>query len=405
MVDAVNAVNSVTNTRIRMMQDLSKDWRMMSANEILEHAGKGEDVPLEVLQWAEDYSKMTNVPDDVTYDAVNGETNADKVQENLGATDADNASEAAEEAEESEDSGATDEEPDLYTQAGILIPESYAASSSVDDMNADVNSKINESEKIAESATQKAAQTENNITSTRAEYDELLNRMQGDKSKINSTDLAKLDKLSNILLRVGSRAQSELSVYDIQIQEIEKVFSQYEPVPPAAIEKGTETIDVGTKLIEQSPQSADEIDTPTIKNTDNLISKIALQQAHEYNWKFLFDRNYAMGVRAVEAGVTATDSGDEGTNVLANGQAVAETSSSTVRNAIDKVEDLTFAQGNNIDTNQSGDNSQSDDNRRRQNRSVQTDRTGDKNIDNANVQANDLELKRRKELRGEYDVT
>ncbi|MBR6098942.1 hypothetical protein IKP85_04275 [bacterium] len=408
MVDAVNAINAATNIKVKQQQDITKDWKSMTANEVLEHAGKGEEVPLEVLQWAEDYSKMTNVPDDVSYDAVNGETNSDKVREEAGTSDIKNAEENAEETDtkEAEDEP-KEQEMSLYDQAGILIPESQAASSTVDDMNTDIEHKVNESEEVTETANQKAEQAENNTSSTKAEYDSLLNRLQGDKSKINPADLLKLDKLSQRLINVGTRAQNELSVYDIQLQEIEQVFSQYEPTPPAATEKGEETIEVGEKLIAETPESTDEVNTSATANTLNINTKFAFQKTHHARWAFMFDRNYIMGQRAIEAGNNAIDSGSNGESVLAEAQPKIDEAGTVVNNSEDKVEDATMVEGNNIQiSNKSEDKSASDRAKKpEETKNSAANKTELNGVKDTNIQANDLELQKRKERRGEYEAT
>ncbi len=211
MVDAINAVNAATHTRINQNKDFAINWQNLTAKEVLEYAGHGEDVPIEILKWAEDYAKLENAPDDATYEAVNGATDVDEANENARVSDSESAEESAEETEAEEDKGETNEvveEISLYDQAGILIGESNAANKDVSDSIKDTNRKVRQGDRIAADATTKANLIEFFTRSTKAEYDDLVKKLEGDKKNITPEDLAKLDKLSSRLLNIGNRAQN-----------------------------------------------------------------------------------------------------------------------------------------------------------------------------------------------------
>ena len=61
MVDAINGNYSVKP------QDTSINWNDLTANEVLEYEDEGQEVPEEVLAWAQDMAKTDNA-DDVTYE-------------------------------------------------------------------------------------------------------------------------------------------------------------------------------------------------------------------------------------------------------------------------------------------------------------------------------------------------
>lgn len=67
MVDAVNSAK---------LNGLNKidDWKKLKPSEIREKQAQGEEVPPEILAWAADIQAYGNIPDDVTYDVVDGAT-------------------------------------------------------------------------------------------------------------------------------------------------------------------------------------------------------------------------------------------------------------------------------------------------------------------------------------------
>ena len=404
MVDAINAVNAATHTRINQNKDFAINWQNLTAKEVLEYAGHGEDVPIEILKWAEDYAKLENAPDDATYEAVNGATDVDEANKNAGVSDSESAEESAEEKEAEEDKSETNEvveEISLYDQAGILIGESDAVNKDVSDAVRDTNKKVKQGERIAAEATSRATTIEFFTRSLKAEYDELVKKLEGDRKNITPEDLAKLDKLSARLLNIGNRGQNELAGYDLQLQEIEQVFAQYQPLPPAAKEKGTETIDVGKKLVAMSPLEQGDMLSPAIENAESVTAAVALREMHHREWFFLFDRNYIRGIHAIKSGENAVDSGNNGDSVLENANSKMHDFKYTVNEAVDKVEDATLVEGKTfkLESNEGSHRQQ----RKNNENNDQNDNIAKNDPINKdkNIQADALELQKRKEQRGE----
>lgn len=65
MADPIGAVN---NTKI----DITK-WQKLTAQEILKEESKGEEIPAEIVAWAEQMAAFSKIPDTVTYEQVDGE--------------------------------------------------------------------------------------------------------------------------------------------------------------------------------------------------------------------------------------------------------------------------------------------------------------------------------------------
>lgn len=60
-------------------------WKKMTPQEIIQEEGNGEEVPAEILQWAQQVAAFSQIPDDVTYDQVDGDTGVEAL-DRLGIT-------------------------------------------------------------------------------------------------------------------------------------------------------------------------------------------------------------------------------------------------------------------------------------------------------------------------------
>ena len=59
--------------------DLTK-WKKLTAQEIISEEGKGEEVPAEILAWAQQMAAFSKIPDNVTYDKVDGDTGIEALE-------------------------------------------------------------------------------------------------------------------------------------------------------------------------------------------------------------------------------------------------------------------------------------------------------------------------------------
>lgn len=80
MADPIGAVNNATNK-----VDISK-WQKLTAQEILREESKGEEIPAEIVAWAEQMAAFSKIPDNVTYEQVDGEVGLDALDK-LGLED------------------------------------------------------------------------------------------------------------------------------------------------------------------------------------------------------------------------------------------------------------------------------------------------------------------------------
>ena len=86
--------------------DLTK-WKKLTAQEIIKEESKGEEVPAEIIAWAQQMAAIAKIPDNVTYEQVDGDIGLDAL-EKLGIEDEDAIRPEAENAE----APAATEEPD-----------------------------------------------------------------------------------------------------------------------------------------------------------------------------------------------------------------------------------------------------------------------------------------------------
>lgn len=71
MADSMS-VGSATTPKI----DQSR-WKKLTPQEIIKEKSKGEEIPAEILDWAEQMAAIARIPDDVTYEQVDGDVGLD----------------------------------------------------------------------------------------------------------------------------------------------------------------------------------------------------------------------------------------------------------------------------------------------------------------------------------------
>lgn len=59
--------------------DLTK-WKKMTAQEIIKEKGKGEEIPAEIITWAQQMAAFAKIPDNVTYEQVDGDVGLEALE-------------------------------------------------------------------------------------------------------------------------------------------------------------------------------------------------------------------------------------------------------------------------------------------------------------------------------------
>ncbi len=123
MVDSINGINTGK-------VDISR-WKKLTAQEIIKEKSRGEDVPAELLTWAQQMAAFAKIPDDVTYEQVDGDVGIDALSR-LGIEDEEATNleaENAQKASETEDPDAVKDpnKAEEADQEDVDLPESETA--------------------------------------------------------------------------------------------------------------------------------------------------------------------------------------------------------------------------------------------------------------------------------------
>lgn len=70
MADSMSITSGTTNI------DISK-WKKLTPQEIIKEKSKGQEIPAEIITWAEQMQRFDQMPDDVTYEEVDGDVGID----------------------------------------------------------------------------------------------------------------------------------------------------------------------------------------------------------------------------------------------------------------------------------------------------------------------------------------
>lgn len=71
MADSMS-VGSATTPKV----DLAK-WKKLTPQEIIKQESKGEEIPAEIINWAQQMAAIAKIPDNVTYEQVDGDVGLD----------------------------------------------------------------------------------------------------------------------------------------------------------------------------------------------------------------------------------------------------------------------------------------------------------------------------------------
>lgn len=107
-------------------------FKKMTAQEIIKEESKGEEVPAEILAWAEQMAAFSKIPDNVTYEKVDGDVGLDAL-EKLGIADEDIAKPEVQNAE----APTATEQPDAVKDPALINGEEE-----VDNENIFINNAI-----------------------------------------------------------------------------------------------------------------------------------------------------------------------------------------------------------------------------------------------------------------------
>ena len=405
MVDAINAINSATRSVAQERKDWTIDWRKLTARQVLEYADKGEDIPPEILRWAEDYAKLINVPDDVSYESVNGSNTPENARSVKEGEEIAEKEVPTDESTDGDNNGG-ESIPDgssLYAGAGTLIQESSVKKNEVQETLSDVNTRTAQSQSIAQNAKQHANAAISETNTRKNEYDELIKKFNGDKSNITPGDLIKLAQLAGQLNAAKQGVNTNLTVYDAQLKEIETVFSQYDTLPSVADAKGTETANLGFQLTTDNETKVTDVHEKAQGISSRKFGSLIFNTpATEEFYAQLISSYNARGLHAANAGanlINATAEADTTINIARNANNIALNNN---EDSINNIEDITPTEEVNIKISSENQNNNDTTTNKNKEISQETDRrTQNGVVKDSALLADAEELRRRKENRGE----
>lgn len=349
MVDAVSSVNLATKTYMQKKKNEDIAWEKLTPSQILQYMNQGEDVPEEIMRWAEEVNKLQDAPDDVTYESVNGASTMEEINEDKAQSDEPDADDAAEktsmtQAQQFRQSMELSGES-KYEQGKALSNQSVALTVAEKSMGVKLEQNGKEAEAVSTVAEALSSQTEKKSSSLKQELDSLIEKAQSKDKSLSPADLNRIAELGGMLNSIGSQAQSRLAQIGAQLAELESEIQQFEAIPPSATDFGTETVAVGAELISANEDQQTQI-TDAAKNANGVdTAKVALNAAKYRVFSMLFSRNYRMGVTAIKNGGNAMDAGAEGTASIDAAKSNMDAQFARFESAQSSVEENTGVEG------------------------------------------------------------
>lgn len=253
-------------SRIEAISPRQIDWRRLTANQIIKYQEQGVDVPSQYIQWAQNFVNSIYSDDVTTYEKA---TSSTSVETSTNTSDV--TSENTEETAPVDESGDTTTEEKNKTEAqtkreqlqqdGVSLVDQ--AISFTSDSNAGRKA-VNESASIISDAQDASV---NEIQELESYMDELLtkaeqtqNEFKNEVSKINEdksdkSTFAKINRLQQELLKMGTQGQSEISATEANLIGFDSLINAQTPTIDSALDFGGETVTVGNELMDVAKRS------------------------------------------------------------------------------------------------------------------------------------------------------
>lgn len=420
MVDAISSINLATKTYFQKKKDEDIAWERLTPSQIIQYMNDGEDVPEEIMRWAEEVSRLEDAPDDVTYESVNGATTMDEINDvNSQGDDEQDAEDAAAKTsmtqaqafrESMEASGET-----KYEQGKTLSKMSSGYVIQERLMEASLEGSADEAETISTFAEIRAEMTERKTSSMKQELDNLIAKAQSKDKSLTPADLNRIEVLGGLLNAIGTEAQQDLAQIGAELSALEAEVQQFEALPPTSADFGTETIAVGAELI--TDDAAEQQQITDAANSANGINtaKITLNMSKYKIFSLLFDRNHRMGLEAIKNGGNAVDAGARGVSALDTAQSNIDTQFTRIEGAQATVEEGTGVGGFDIprttaeqdeeagitdSTTENNEDTADGEEKKSEEIKISSTKTGETDVKDSTLVVDSDELKKRREEKG-----
>lgn len=406
MVEAVSSVNNAVKTYFQQKKNQDIAWKNLTADEIIKYINQGEDVPEEIKRWATEVQKLQDIPDDITYASVNGSSNKDEINNTRADSDEPDADDAAEKTTMTQ---AQQFRQNLelngmskYDQGKTMSDQSVTATKAEETMATRLSEIQELSEVLSSQAENKANETVQKTSSMKQELNQLIEKAKSGDKSLTPADFNRISELGNILNATGLQVQAEIGDIGNQISALDNEIIQFENIAPTATDFGTETVVIGSELVTSDTDKQNEIKNAAQTAKGNDTAKVAVNAAKYNTFRFMFDRNYRMGLTAIKNGGNAMDAGTEGQGLYTSAQSNIDTQVGRVENAQAKIEDSTGVAGTNIQRSDKSEDNNTDnpDNRKDEEVKISANKTEEKDVKDGTLVIDDDEKKKRREETG-----
>lgn len=406
MVEAVSSVNNAVKTYFQQKKNQDIAWKNLTADEIIKYINQGEDVPEEIKRWATEVQKLQDIPDDITYDSVNGSSNKDEINNTRADSDEPDADDAAEkttmtQAQQFRQNLELDG-MSKYDQGKTMSDQSVTATRAEGTMATRLSEIQELSEVLSSQAENKADETVQKTSSMKQELNQLIEKAKSGDKSLTPADFNRISELGNILNSTGIQVQAEIGDIGNQISALDNEIIQFENIAPTATDFGTETVAIGSELVTNDTDKQNEIKNAAQTAKGNDTAKVAVNAAKYNTFRFMFDRNYRMGLTAIKNGGNAMDAGTEGQGLYTSAQSNIDTQVGRVENAQAKIENSTGVAGTNIQRSDKSEDNNTDnpDNRKDEEVKISANKTEEKDVKDGTLVIDDDEKKKRREETG-----
>lgn len=406
MVEAVSSVNNAVKTYFQQKKNQDIAWKNLTADEIIKYINQGEDVPEEIKRWATEVQKLQDIPDDITYASVNGSSNKDEINNTRADSDEPDADDAAEkttmtQAQQFRQNLELDG-MSKYDQGKTMSDQSVTATKAEETMATRLSEIQELSEVLSSQAENKADETVQKTSSMKQELNQLIEKAKSGDKSLTPADFNRISELGNILNATGLQVQAEIGDIGNQISALDNEIIQFENIAPTATDFGTETVAIGSELVTNDTDKQNEIKNAAQTAKGNDTAKVAVNAAKYNTFRFMFDRNYRMGLTAIKNGGNAMDAGTEGQGLYTSAQSNIDTQVGRVENAQAKIEDSTGVTGTNIQRSDKSEDNNTDnpDNKKDEEVKISASKTEEKDVKDGTLVIDDDEKKKRREEKG-----
>ena len=225
MVDAINGNYSVKP------QDTSINWNDLTANEVLEYEDEGQEVPEEILAWAQDMAKTDNA-DDVTYEmSTSGEEQPQNAAQQLREEMSNNGVSLKQQGRQFIEESKNKE--DLTLQAIEQMAPLLASAQAIGDEATD----------IADTAKTQLEVLKAQIESLAAEKNDKPRFLQSRETR------GEVQGLQAVAAALGTQATDEIQGLDAELGEIDAIINEGAVSSQLSVDFGSETVSIGQELL------------------------------------------------------------------------------------------------------------------------------------------------------------